>query len=126
MNSIAMPLVGELQAEAYLEEFGWNRVAIVRPANVYGPRDNFDPATAMVIPALIARAVSGENPLVVWGDGSTARDFLFSRDCAVGMLLALERAAGWACARFSCWRRTRRAPPPFGPTRCRTLRRMSS
>lgn len=86
--------MGELQAEAYLEEFGWSQVAIVRPANVYGPRDNFDPATAMVIPALVARAVSGENPLVVWGDGSAARDFIFSRDCAEGMLLALERAAG--------------------------------
>jgi GDP-L-fucose synthase len=85
--------MGELQAEAYREEYGWDRIAIVRPANVYGPYDNFDPATAMVIPALIARVASGEDPLRVWGDGSAVRDFIFSWDCAEGMLLALERAA---------------------------------
>lgn len=85
--------MGELQAQAYKEEYAWDRVAIVRPANVYGPFDNFDPATAMVIPALISRVAAGENPLVVWGDGSAVRDFIFSKDCAEGMLLALERAA---------------------------------
>jgi GDP-L-fucose synthase len=85
--------MGELQAEAYKTEYGWDKVAIVRPANVYGPYDNFDPQTAMVIPALIARVASGENPLVVWGDGSAVRDFIYSRDCAEGMLLALEKAA---------------------------------
>ncbi len=85
--------VGELQAEAYGIEHGWKRIAIVRPANVYGPGDNFDPGTSMVIPALIARVVSGENPLVVWGDGSAVRDFINSRDCARGMMLALEKGA---------------------------------
>jgi GDP-L-fucose synthase len=84
--------IGELQVEAYHEEFGWDRAVVVRPANVFGPHDNFDPATAMVIPALIARAVAGENPLRVWGDGSAVRDFIFSRDCAEGMILAMERA----------------------------------
>jgi GDP-L-fucose synthase len=85
--------MGELQAEAYQEEYGWGRIAIVRPANVYGPYDNFDPFTAMVVPALISRIASGEDPLVVWGDGSAVRDFIYSRDCAEGMLLALERGA---------------------------------
>ena len=85
--------MGELQAEAYKIEYGWDEIAIVRPANVYGPYDNFDPQTAMVIPALIHRVWSGENPLVVWGDGSAIRDFIFSRDCARGMMLALENGA---------------------------------
>jgi len=85
--------IGELQAEAYKAEFGWDKIAIVRPANVYGPWDNFDPSTAMVIPALIHRALSGENPLKVWGDGSIRRDFIFSEDCARGMLLAMEKSA---------------------------------
>jgi GDP-L-fucose synthase len=85
--------IGELQAEAYKIEYGWDKIAIVRPANVYGPYDNFDPKTAMVVPALISRALSGENPFVVWGDGSAVRDFIYSRDCAEGMMLALERGA---------------------------------
>lgn len=62
--------IGELQAEAYQIEYQWDRIAIVRPANVYGPSNNFDLRTAMVIPALVSRVASGENPLVVWGDGS--------------------------------------------------------
>lgn len=86
--------MGELQADAYLAEYGWDRTVIVRPTNVFGPGDNFDPQTAMVIPALIARAVTGENPLEVWGDGSAVRDFLFSRDCAEAMLLAAQHAPG--------------------------------
>jgi len=86
--------MGELQAEAYALEYGWNNITIVRPTNIYGPYDNFDPATAMVIPALIARIAAGENPLVVWGDGSPVRDFLYADDCADGMLLAMERGSG--------------------------------
>ncbi|MFH1314591.1 MAG: NAD-dependent epimerase/dehydratase family protein [Candidatus Eisenbacteria bacterium] len=85
--------MGELQAEAYKEEYGWDRIAIVRPANVYGPYDNFDSKTAMVVPAVISRVAAGENPLVVWGDGSAIRDFIYARDCAEGMLLAMEKGA---------------------------------
>lgn len=85
--------MGELQAEAYKEQYGWDKVAIVRPVNTYGPYDDFDPLTALVIPALIHRVLAGENPLVVWGDGSAVRDFLYSRDAARGMLLAMERFA---------------------------------
>ncbi len=85
--------MGELQAEAYKVEYGWDKIAIVRPANVYGPYDNFDPGTAMVIPALIARIAGGEDPLVVWGDGSAIRDFIFADDCAEGMMLAMQNGA---------------------------------
>jgi GDP-L-fucose synthase len=83
--------MGELQAEAFKIEYGWDNISIVRPANVYGPYDNFDPENAMVIPSLIRRAVEGENPLTVWGDGSPVRDFIHSRDCARGMLLMVEK-----------------------------------
>jgi GDP-L-fucose synthase len=83
--------MGELQADAYRIQYGWDKISIVRPANVYGPYDNFDPANAMVIPSLIARAVGGERPLTVWGDGSPIRDFIHARDVARGMMLAVEQ-----------------------------------
>lgn len=83
--------MGELQAEAYKIEYGWEAISIVRPANVYGPYDNFDPENAMVIPSLIRRAMGGESPLVVWGDGTAIRDFIHARDVARGMLLAFEK-----------------------------------
>jgi len=82
--------MGELQAEAYKIEHGWDRVSIVRPANVYGPHDNFNGSSAMVIPSLIKRAVAGENPFSVWGDGSAVRDFIYASDVAEGMMLAVE------------------------------------
>lgn len=83
--------MGELQAESYKIEYGWDKISIVRPANVYGPYDNFDPENAMVIPSLIRRVVSGERPLTVWGDGSPIRDFIHARDVARGMMLAVEK-----------------------------------
>lgn len=86
--------IGELQLEAYRIEYGWKNATIVRPANVYGPYDNFDSVNAMVVPSLIKRAVGGENPLVVWGDGSAERDFIHADDVARGMLLAVEKAPG--------------------------------
>lgn len=86
--------MGELQAEAYKIEYGWDKIAIVRPANVYGPYDNFDPNNAMVISSLIKRALDGENPLTVWGDGSPIRDFIHAKDLARGMLLTIEKGVG--------------------------------
>jgi GDP-L-fucose synthase len=83
---------GEAQAEAYLHEFGWDAVRIVRPSNVYGPFDDFDPRTAQVIPALIARMLGGENPVNIAGDGSAIRDFIYSEDVVEGMLTALSDA----------------------------------
>ncbi len=86
--------MGELQADAYRIEYGWQGVEIVRPANVYGPYDNFDPDNAMVIPSLIRRALDGEDPLTVWGDGSTVRDFIHAEDVARGMMLVMEKGLG--------------------------------
>jgi GDP-L-fucose synthase len=94
--------VGEVQAEAYLQEYGWEAVKIVRPSNVYGPFDDFNPATAQVIAALIRRALDGENPLTVWGDGSAVRDFLFSEDLVDGLLLATEKAPACVPINLGC------------------------
>ena len=81
--------IGELQAEAYSIQYNWNKVSIVRPANVYGSYDNFNIANAMVIPSLIRKAQ--ENKILeVWGDGSPIRDFIHSDDVARGMLLSVE------------------------------------
>lgn len=84
--------IGEVQAESYLLQYNWQASKIVRPSNVYGPYDDFNPQTAQVIPALIARMVGGENPIKIWGDGSALRDFIFVDDVAEGMVLALEKA----------------------------------
>jgi GDP-L-fucose synthase len=84
--------IGEVQGETYLQQHGWDAVRIVRPSNVYGPFDDFNPATAQVIPALIARMLGGENPVKVWGDGSVVRDFIYSEELADWLLVALEKA----------------------------------
>lgn len=81
--------MAELQVKAYQEQYGLNNFAVVRPCNVYGPGDNFDPENAMVIPTLMYRIFNKENPVVVWGDGSAVRDFAYSRDVAEGVILAL-------------------------------------
>jgi GDP-L-fucose synthase len=81
--------MAELQIRAYKEQYDldWS---IVRPCNVYGPGDNFDPKNAMVIPSLMHRIANGEKPLKVWGDGTAIRDFAFSRDVALGVIQALH------------------------------------
>lgn len=84
--------IGEVQAEAYQLEYQWDAVRIVRPSNVYGPFDDFNPESAQVIPALIRRVLDGEDPLRVWGDGTARRDFIYSEDLADWMLEALEKA----------------------------------
>jgi len=83
--------MGELQLEAHKIENKFNNFSIVRPANVYGPYDNFDPDTAMVIPSLINRALKCEKELVVWGNGSAVRDFIFSEDVARGMIQIVKQ-----------------------------------
>jgi GDP-L-fucose synthase len=69
-------------------------VTIIRPVAIYGPRDNFDPKTCHGIPALINRAVAGEDPFVVWGRADVVRDFLHVKDFVRGCLLALEKLPG--------------------------------
>ena len=81
--------MAEFQIQAYREQYGLDW-AVVRPCNVYGPGDNFDPDNAMVIPTLMMRISRGERPVVVWGDGSAIRDFAFSRDVAMGIIQALH------------------------------------
>lgn len=82
--------MAELQVHAYRVQYGMEGYAIVRPSNVYGPGDNFDPENAMVVPSLMHRVHDKEDPLVVWGDGSAIRDIVYSRDVAEGAVLALH------------------------------------
>lgn len=82
--------MSEYAAKAYAEEFAM-KVAVARPYNAYGPRDDFAPETSHVIPALIRRVVGGEDPLRVWGDGTQTRTFLYVEDFARGCLDLLER-----------------------------------
>jgi GDP-L-fucose synthase len=86
--------MAEAQVHAYRHQYGLTNFAIVRPSNVYGPGDNFDPTNALVIPSLMYRIFHGENPLVIWGDGSAVRDFVYSRDCAEGIIQALAYGTG--------------------------------
>lgn len=82
--------VAELLGRFYAQEYGM-RVAIARPFNTYGPRDNFDPLTSHVIPGLITRIASGANPLVVWGSGKQSRSFIYVEDLAQGLLDVVEK-----------------------------------
>jgi len=81
--------MAELQCEAYLRQYDLQFFSVVRPCNVYGPGDNFDPDNAMVIPTLMSRIANGEKPVRIWGDGTAVRDFLYSYDAAEGCILAL-------------------------------------
>jgi len=82
--------MGEVQAEAYKIQYGWEKISIIRPANIYGPHDIFEGEGAMVVPSLIRRASAGENPFVVWGDGSPVRDLIHAKDVARAMLFVVE------------------------------------
>jgi len=86
--------MGEMQIQAYKTQYGLDNIAIVRLSNVYGPGDNFDPNNAMVVASLLGRIARGERPLKVWGDGKAKRDFIFSRDAAQGVILALFYGTG--------------------------------
>jgi GDP-L-fucose synthase len=81
--------MGELQCQAYEKQYGESKCSIVRPANVYGPYDNFDLKNAMVVPSLIRKAYEND-VLEVWGDGSPIRDFIHAKDVARGMIFAVE------------------------------------
>jgi GDP-L-fucose synthase len=83
-----------VQAQSYRQQYGYNALFLL-PVNLYGPGDNFDPASSHVIPALIRKCVdakeSGLDEIVVWGDGSPTREFLYVEDAAEGILLAAEK-----------------------------------
>ena len=80
-------------AQSYREQYGLHSIFLL-PTNLYGPRDNFDLATSHVIPALIRKMIESPDEIVLWGDGSPSREYLYVEDCAEGFLLAAERYDG--------------------------------
>jgi GDP-L-fucose synthase len=80
-----------VQLQAYRQQYGFNGIYVL-PVNLYGPNDNFDPASSHVIPALIRKVDEaqkhGDKTLSVWGDGSPSREFIYSTDAAKGIVLA--------------------------------------
>jgi GDP-L-fucose synthase len=86
--------MAEFQIKAYKIQYNLENFAVVRPCNVYGPGDNFDPNNAMVIPSLMYRIYQKEDPVRIWGDGTAIRDFAYSEDVAEGVILALDRGTG--------------------------------
>ena len=86
-----------VQGQAYRQQYGFNSIHVL-PVNLYGPRDNFNPDSSHVIPALIKKCVdaqeAGAESISVWGTGSATREFLYVEDAAEGILLAAERYDG--------------------------------
>jgi GDP-L-fucose synthase len=80
-------------AQAYREQYGLNAIFLL-PANLYGPRDNFHPTNAHVIPDLIRKMVESRDEVVLWGDGSPTREFLYVDDAVEGLLVAADRYDG--------------------------------
>ena len=80
-------------AQAYREQYGLNAIYLM-PANLYGPRDNFDLQSSHVIPALIRKMADGKEEIVLWGDGTPTREFLYVDDAVEGLVLAAERYDG--------------------------------
>lgn len=83
-----------VQSMAYRQQYGFDSIFLL-PVNLYGPRDNFDPESSHVIPALVKKCLDakreGAKEIVVWGDGSPTREFLYAEDAAEGIILASER-----------------------------------
>lgn len=86
-----------VQSQAYRTEYGFNSIFLL-PVNLYGPGDNFDPASSHVIPALIRKCVdavdSGADHIDCWGTGEVSREFIYAADAAEGILLATEHYNG--------------------------------
>jgi GDP-L-fucose synthase len=83
-----------VQSQAYREQYGYNSIFLL-PVNLYGPGDNFNPASSHVIPALIRKYLEakeqGASEIVAWGDGTPTREFIYVEDAAEGITLATER-----------------------------------
>lgn len=83
-----------VQSHAYRDQYGYNSIFLL-PVNLYGPGDNFNPRTSHVIPALIRKCIEakeqGTDHIIVWGDGSPTREFIYVEDAARGIALATER-----------------------------------
>jgi GDP-L-fucose synthase len=80
-------------AQAYREQYGLDAIFLL-PANLYGPRDNFHVTNAHVIADLIRKMTAGDDEVVLWGDGSPTREFLYVEDCVDALVLAAERYDG--------------------------------
>src|SRR2546425_12637459 len=83
-----------VQGQAYRRQYGFKSIYLL-PVNLYGPRDNFDPKESHVIPALIRKCLDARDEeaseIIVWGDGTPTREFLYVEDAAEGIILATER-----------------------------------
>jgi GDP-L-fucose synthase len=83
-----------VQSQAYRQQYGFNSICLF-PVNLYGPRDNFDPESSHVIPALIKKCIDAvrnkDSQIIVWGTGKPTREFLYVDDAAEGILLATEK-----------------------------------
>ena len=79
-----------VQAQAYRAQYGLDAITLL-PVNLYGPRDNFDLETSHVIPAMIRKLSAARDEVVLWGDGTPTREFLYVEDAAEGIVLAAER-----------------------------------
>lgn len=83
-----------VQSQAYRQQYGFNSICLF-PVNLYGPRDNFDPESSHVIPALIKKCIdavrNNDSQIIVWGTGKPTREFLYVEDAAEGILLATEK-----------------------------------
>jgi len=83
-----------VQLQSYKQQYGFNGIFLL-PVNLYGPRDNFDPSSSHVIPALIRKISEAKkinsHSIIVWGDGSASREFLFVKDAAEGIVLATKK-----------------------------------
>ena len=82
--------MGELQMLSYEVQDNFKNYSVIRPANIYGPFDNFDKRNSMVIPSLIRKASEAKDEIQVWGDGSAIRDFVYSEDVARCMIHAVK------------------------------------
>jgi GDP-L-fucose synthase len=80
-------------AQAYREQYGLNAIYLL-PANLYGPRDNFDLESSHVVPALVRKFLAGGPLVTLWGDGSPTREFLYVEDAADALLVAADRYSG--------------------------------
>ena len=85
-----------VQCQAYRQQYGFDGIYLL-PVNLYGPRDNFDLESSHVIPAMIRKMIAARDlgeTVVLWGDGSPTREFLYVEDCARAIVLAAERYDG--------------------------------
>jgi GDP-L-fucose synthase len=82
--------VAELQARLYFEDYGM-KISIIRPSNIYGPRDNFDIKTSHVIPAIIRKINESENTVTIWGSGKQTRSFVYVKDVVRAMMELIEK-----------------------------------